>query len=209
MLKQLVFCTTLLVSAAALAQTPTPGEPPGGAMTPPTSTGPTPAPGPTPPAAIAPEQPAGHVASTSAPDVSAADKKFVTKLASANTAEIQAAQLAPQKSSDPKLKDIAQTILTDHTAAGQKLTTLAQQKGLKIPTALDAKDQKEIDKFNTLSGKKFDRAYVKDEIKDHKAALALLKNESLHGQDADIKALADELTPTIQKHLDMLQNTSS
>jgi putative membrane protein len=198
MLKRLVFSSVLLLSGAAIAQTPTPG---GASMAPPASPPGTAVP----PAAIG----SGHTAPTAAVNLSAADKKFIDKLASANASEIQAGQLAQQKASDPKIKDIAQTMVTDHTDAGQKLTALAEQKGVKVSSDLAPADQKEIDSFNKLDGKKFDRTYVKDEIKDHKQVLALLKKESSSGKDPDVKALADQLTPTIQKHLDMLQNKSS
>jgi putative membrane protein len=198
MLRRLVFSSVLLLSGAAIAQTPTPG----GTMAPLASPAGTAAP----PGATAPQAAMGHTASTAPANLSAADTKFIDKLASANAAEIQAGQLAEQKASDPKIKDIAQTMVTDHTEAGQKLTALAEQKGVKVPSDLDPADQKQIDTFNKLDGKKFDRIYVKDQIKDHKEVLALLKKEASTGKDPDIKALADQLTPTIQKHLDMLQN---
>jgi putative membrane protein len=188
MLKQLVFSTCLMLSGAALAQTPAP---------------------PMPPNAVKPQPVVPPVAATAPADLSGADKKFIEKVASANSAEIQAAQLAQQKASDPHIKDVAQTMLTDHTDAGQKLTALAQQKGVTVPAELAPADQKEIDKFNSLDGKKFDRAYVKAEIKDHKQMLGILKKEASAGKDSDVKALAEQLLPTIQKHLDMLQNKSS
>jgi putative membrane protein len=196
MLKQVVIVAGMLAAGAALAQTPAPtntqapsGRPTQGAVPAPNTTT----------ATTAPTAPA---------NLSPADKKFIDRIASANEAEIKAAQLAEDKASSQKVKDLAQTMLTDHTDAGQKLTALAQQKGLTVPTDLEPADQKQIDRYSKLSGKKFDRAYVKTQISDHEKVLALLKTESSDGQDPDVKALADQLTPTIQKHLDMLEGKS-
>jgi putative membrane protein len=199
MMTKLTFAAALLLSGAAFAQTPAPG----------TATMPAPS---APPSAMAPatntpgmagagrEAPA---ATTAPADLSAADKKFVEKAASAGLAEVQAAQLAQQKSSDPKVKDFAQTMITDHTEINQKLTALAQQKGVTVPTEVDSKDQKQLDKLGKLDGKKFDKAYMKDQVKDHETVLSLLQKEAKSGKDADLKSLAETTIPTIQKHLDM------
>jgi putative membrane protein len=101
---------------------------------------------------------------------------------------------------------MAAQMLTDHQDAGQKLTALTQQKGIEVPTDLAAADQKEVDKFNKLDGKKFDKAFIKDETKDHKQLLAVLKKESTSGKDPDLKSFAETITPTVQKHIDMLEN---
>jgi putative membrane protein len=208
MLKQLLFSSCMVLSGAALAQTPTPGGAAGGTMAPPGTAAPSMTPAPM-PNAVKPQPVVQPVAATAPADLSAADKKFIEKVASANSAEIQAAQLAQQKASDPHVKDVAQTMLTDHTEAGQKLTALAQQKGVTVPAEMAPADQKQVDKFSSLEGKKFDRAYVKSEIKDHKEMLVILKKEAASGKDPDVKAFAEQLEPTIQKHLDMLENKTS
>ena len=208
MLKQLLFSSCMVLSGAALAQTPTPGGAAGGTMAPPGTAAPSMTPAPM-PNAVKPQPVVPPVAATAPADLSAADKKFIEKVASANSAEIQVAQLAQQKASDPHVKDVAQTMLTDHTEAGQKLTALAQQKGVTVPADMAPADQKQVDKFSSLEGKKFDRAYVKSEIKDHKEMLVILKKEAASGKDSDVKAFAEQLEPTIQKHLDMLENKTS
>ena len=135
--------------------------------------------------------------------VSAADKKFVMKAASAGMAEVQAAQLAQQKSTDSNVKDFAAKMITDHTANNSQLATLAGQKGLTVPTALDDKDQSEIDKLGKLDGKKFDKMYMKGQVKDHQAMLTLLQKEAKSGKDADLKSFAEQTIPVVQSHLDM------
>jgi putative membrane protein len=146
---------------------------------------------------------AAPMAATGTAKLSKADQHFVMKAASAGMAEVQAAQLAQQKSQDPKVEEFAQQMITDHTANNQQLTSLAQQKGVDVPTTLDSKDQKEIDKLSKLDGTKFDKMYMKGQVRDHEAVLKLMQKEAQSGKDADLKAFATQTTPVIQKHLDM------
>ena len=172
----------------------------------------TPAPSSSPSApAMAPAPAAGGsmAAAPSTASLTAADKKFVMKAASGGMAEVQAAQLAQQKSQDSGVKDFAAKMITDHTAANTQLTTLAGQKGLTVPTALDDKDQSEIDKLTKLDGKKFDKMYMKGQVKDHKSMLTLLQKEAKSGKDPDLKAFAEQTIPVVQSHLDMAKTGKS
>jgi putative membrane protein len=201
MMKKLSFAAVLLLSGAALAQTPSPGGTSAQAVPPPASTM---APAGAGPSKSAPADTSSTAATTS--EVSASDKKFVEKAASGGMAEVQAAQLAQQKADDQKVKDFAQQMITDHTAANQQLTTLAQKKGITIPSDLSASDQTQLDKLGKLDGKKFDKAYMKDQVKDHQAMLTLLQKEAKSGKDADLKSFAEQTVPTVQKHLEMAQS---
>jgi putative membrane protein len=206
MIKKVTFAAVLLVSGVALAQTPVAPTPvpqggnPGSTTAPPAALPSTQSavvsPGAAPPASVTPA------------NLSAADKKFVEKAASGGLAEVQAAQLAQQKGKDQKVKDFAQQMITDHTAANDKLTSLAQQKGVTVPSELEAKDQKEVDRLGQLDGKKFDRAYLKAEVRDHQEMLSLLQKEAKSGKDPDLKSFAQDTIPTVQKHLDMAQSGS-
>jgi putative membrane protein len=149
------------------------------------------------------------VAATSTAKLSKADQRFVDKAASGGLAEVQEAQLAEQKSQDQKVKDFAQKMITDHTANNQQLATLAQQKGITVPTTLDAKDQKELDKLSKLDGSKFDKMYLKGQVRGHETMLKLMNTEAKSGSDADLKAFAAQTAPVVQSHLDMAKSDST
>ena len=100
-------------------------------------------------------------------------------------------------------------MITDHTANNKQLADLATQKGLTVPTAPDAKDQKQLDKLQSLEGKKFDRVYLKTQVHDHEKVLKLLQTEASDGADPDIKAFAQQTIPTVQKHLDMAKTDTT
>ena len=196
MTSKMTLAAALLLGTAFAAQAQTPAPAPSSSPSAP---------------AMAPAPAAGGsmAAAPSTAALSAADKKFVMKAASGGMAEVQAAQLAQQKSQDSGVKDFAAKMITDHTAANTQLTTLAGQKGVTVPTALADKDQAEIDKLTKLDGKKFDKMYMKGQVKDHKEMLTLLQKEAKSGKDADLKAFAEQTIPVVQSHLDMAKTGKS
>ena len=153
--------------------------------------------------------PGGSMASSSTANLSAGDKKFVEKAAIGGMAEVQLAQLAQQKSQDPAVKDFAQHMIDDHTPNNDQLMKLASQKGVTPPAELDTMHQSEMSKLQALDGKKFDRAYLKGQVRDHEAMLKTFQAESTNGKDTDLKAFADQTVPTIQKHITMAQAPKS
>ena len=201
MINKIALAGALLISTAVYAQTPAPPTAQSAAPPPATGPGQSAVPDKMAPAAAPDAGAAGHTST-----LSAADTKFVHTIASAGMAEVQEGQLAQQKSDSTKVKDFAQRMVTDHTANNQQLTTLAQQKGVTLSDTLAAKDQRQLDRLKKLSVDKFDRAYMKDQVRDHEQVLALLQKEAQDGQDADVKAFAQQTIPVIQQHLDMAKS---
>src|SRR5579875_627875 len=96
-----------------------------------------------------------------------ADMSFAMKAAQGGMAEVQLGQLAAQKATNPDVKAFGQQMVDDHTKANDDLKSVAQGENITLPASLDAKDQAEYTKLQGLSGAAFDRAYVKDMVKDH------------------------------------------
>jgi putative membrane protein len=78
-----------------------------------------------------------------------------------------------------------------------------------MPTELSSKGKSLMDKLNGLSGADFDKAYVEAMVDDHEEDVELFKDESADGKDADVKAWAAKVLPTLQKHLDMIKGIQS
>jgi len=66
--------------------------------------------------------------------------------------------------------------------------------------------QKEL---SGLSRAEFDKAYMKEMLKDHKKDISAFKKEAEQGQDADVKNWAAKTLPTLQEHYTIAQTTSS
>lgn len=136
--------------------------------------------------------------------VSAADKKFMMMAAMGGMAEVEMGRLALEKSSSDAVKQYAQKMIDDHTAANNELMQVASAKGITLPTQPDAKQMALMAKMQKLSGAEFDMMYVKESgVKAHESMEKLMMKESMSGKDADAKAFAAKTLPTVRMHLQM------
>ncbi|MDQ2843812.1 MAG: DUF4142 domain-containing protein [Acidobacteriota bacterium] len=137
------------------------------------------------------------------------DSTFAMKAAQGGMAEVQLGKLAADKASNPDVKAFGQQMVDDHTKANDQLKSVAQQENMTLPTDLNAKDQAMYDRMSKLSGAAFDRAYVKDMVKDHEMDVKEFQKESTAGKDDNIKNFASQTLPVLQGHLDKIKAISS
>ena len=133
---------------------------------------------------------------TDAPDAS-----FYRHAAQGGMAEVELANLALKKSEDPAVKDFAARMVKDHTAANDKLRSVAASKNVTLPSHESVNEAATKAKLEVLSGSTFDKAYIKDMVKDHEKDVAEFRREAKSGQDPDARAYASETLPTLKEHL--------
>jgi len=133
--------------------------------------------------------------------VTAPDRHFMDKAAQGGMAEVELGQLAEQNGQSQAVKDFGQRMVNDHSKANDELKQLASQKGVSLPTTLDAKDQATKQHLSNLKGEAFDRAYMNDMVKDHKADVAEFKHESMAAHDPQLKEWVSKTLPTLESHL--------
>jgi putative membrane protein len=138
-------------------------------------------------------------------NMSSADHEFVMDAAMGGLMEVELGRIAAQKGMSESVKQFGQRMVDDHSKANEELMTLAQSKGITLPTALDEKHQKDVTKLSAMSGADFDRAYSKMMLSDHNKDVKDFEKESTKGADADLKAFASKTLPTLQEHLQMAQ----
>jgi putative membrane protein len=136
--------------------------------------------------------------------VPAADKKFATEAAIGGMTEVQLGQMAAEKASNPDVKQFGQRMVTDHSKANDELKSIAASEHITLPTSLDAKHQAIVDRMSKLSGAEFDRAYVKDMVKDHDADVKEFTHQSQNGQNPALRSFAGKTLPTLQEHQKMI-----
>src|SRR3954464_917284 len=80
--------------------------------------------------------------------MAAADKAFVMKAAEGGLAEVELGKLAADKASSNDVKQFGQMMVDDHSKANDQLKSVAQQKGITLPTDTDAKHKAEKDRLS-------------------------------------------------------------
>ena len=133
--------------------------------------------------------------------MSAADQTFIKKAAEGGLAEVELGKLATEKASNDQVKKFGQRMVDDHGKANDQLKDVAAQKHVDLPTELSAKDKATKGRLEKLSGEEFDRAYMRDMVKDHKADVAEFARESQSSKDPAVKNFARQTLPTLRQHL--------
>jgi putative membrane protein len=128
-------------------------------------------------------------------DLHHTDKNFIEKAAKAGMEEVAISQVAVSRSTNPQVKDFAQMMVTDHTAANEGLARIAAAKGVMLP----AKDTHE-NKWAKRDAKDFDQEYISKMVDDHDEAVKLFTKEANDGKDAEVVAFARKTLPKLQHH---------
>lgn len=137
------------------------------------------------------------------------DRKFMEKVAQDNAAEVEAGKLASTKASNDQVKQFGERMVQDHGKAADELKQLAQSKGVDLPDAADRKHEREAKSLEKKSGADFDKAYMQQMVKDHRADLKELQKQAKSGKDPELKAFAQKTAQVVQEHLNMAQQVAA
>ncbi len=132
-------------------------------------------------------------------------KEFVEKATIGGKFEIDSSKLALEKSKNTDVRSFAQKMIDDHTQANEKLTAALPKAGVKasdVPTTLDEKHQKKLDKLREAKAEDFDKDYVDAQEDAHDEAVSLFKDYAKDGDNVVLKDFASTTLPTLQDHHD-------
>ncbi len=144
----------------------------------------------------------------SAAQLSRQDQAFAGEAATSGMAEVEAGQMAVTRGTSPQIKQLGQMMVTDHTQANDQLSQIAQQAGVALPTQPTAAQHREAQSLSGLSGSQFDAAFARQEVQDHRKAIAQFQTEAKSGHDPALKTFAQQTIPVLQKHLRMAESAS-
>jgi len=129
------------------------------------------------------------------------DASFFKHAAEGGIAEVDAGNLAQQKADAQNVKDFGAMMVKDHSAANEKLQSIAAAKGITLPTSASVGQMAAKAKLDVLSGSTFDKSYIKGQVRAHEQTVGLFRKEITSGQDPDAKAFAKDTLPTVRSHL--------
>ncbi len=127
--------------------------------------------------------------------------EFAQKATDDGNAEVALARMALRNSNNAQVKDFANLMIKDHTAANEKLQKIVAQENIRLSTKADDEAKDIEQKLATLKGADFDRAYMKYMVEDHEDAVDLFKDYSEDGDNAKLKEFAGKTLPTLREHL--------
>ncbi|HTF35820.1 MAG TPA: DUF4142 domain-containing protein [Myxococcota bacterium] len=135
------------------------------------------------------------------------DAEIAHIVVTANQVDIGAGELAKSKASGKEVKEFAQRMIIDHTAANRSATDLAKKLSLTPKDNATSRSLAQGGESNRaalskLSGAAFDRAYVDHEVIYHQQVLdAIDQVLSPNAKNPELKALIANVRPVIASHL--------
>ncbi len=135
------------------------------------------------------------------------DRKFLEEAYMGSMAEVRLGKLAQDKASSQEVKDFGKRMVDDHGKEIERLSKIASEDGVKLPSQLDRKHEKTYDRLSKLSGAEFDRAYMKEMTSDHKKDVSEYQKAAKSAKDDELQQHAQQAVPTLREHEKMAQAT--
>jgi len=128
------------------------------------------------------------------------DRDFLERASRGSNAEIAMGAITTTHAMRPQVIAFGQMMVRDHSAANAKLAAIAAAKKISLPTDL-GENQAAYDRIVERKLDPFDREFARVMVEDHQQAAELFRSEATNGADADLKAFAAAMLPTIEAHL--------
>ena len=152
-----------------------------------------------------PATPAAGLGSTATRGDALTAAGFVRAAATSDLYEMEASRLAEQRSQNAEVKRFAQHMLRDHgKTTGELKDMLPQLQGVsaqQMATSLDRQHQALLEQLQGAQGAEFDRAFVRQQVQSHQAAVDLFGAYAQSGDDARLKQWASQTLPSLEEHL--------
>jgi len=130
---------------------------------------------------------------------------FMKKAIEGNLAEIKIGQLAQKKGASEGVRHFGTVLEQDHSTANSQAMTAASSMGVTPPAEPSLKEQAVYRHLAALSGSKFDKAFVKDMVKDHRKDIAEYQKEA-NASSSPAASYAQQSLPTLRKHLQLAES---
>jgi putative membrane protein len=149
-------------------------------------------------APLALSAPSAAVAAAPKTHVTTIDTQWVQAAIQGELAQVQAGELALQKSNRPVIDVLAKAMILRHAHMLALSTQAATKLGITVPTTPSASQQAMITTLQGLSGKAFAQAFASDEATGHAAFITLSEQEIATGTSVAAKAAARYYLPMMK-----------
>ena len=150
--------------------------------------------------------PASEAAATPAtPGVT--DPQIAAIVVAANNADVEGGRMAASKSTNAKVKEFAQRMITDHNGVNKAAVALVTKLGVTPEESAASRQQTESGEKSRASlkgmkGVTFDRAYMANEVTYHENLLSAIDQLLIpSAQNGELKALLEQTRPAVVDHL--------
>lgn len=133
------------------------------------------------------------------------DADFVVNTVASNYAEIKLAQLAKDKATDAKVKEMAGMLEKDHSRILDELKAYANKHGISVPLEETTEAQKDYDKLADKTGGDFDKDWCNALEDKHEKSIDNFESRLDKTEDPELKDWITTTLPGLRTHLEMLK----
>ncbi|MDP1643258.1 MAG: DUF4142 domain-containing protein [Phenylobacterium sp.] len=127
---------------------------------------------------------------------------YVSNAAIGDMYEVEAGRMAQERGVRAETKALGEMLVSDHTAAAERMAGLARAAGETIPTEMDERRKGLIDNLRAAQGAEFDRVFAAQQVAAHQEALTLHEGFADNTDHPELAAHARETVPRLQAHLE-------
>lgn len=128
-------------------------------------------------------------------------ESFIKDAVRGNNSEIAMAEIAERKAQNAQVKQYAEMLRRDHKKANDELEPIAQAHGVAVTSTEASMHEEKTHDLNQVSGSEFDKAYIKDMLRDHQKDIGKFEKASQNLREPDVKRYAEKTLTTLRQHL--------
>jgi putative membrane protein len=139
-----------------------------------------------------------------------ADKEFIEEAASGGLAEVEVGKMMSERAKHPEVKQFAEMLVKDHTAANEELRRIAASSGVSLPPTPETKHRMMIERLANEKGGDVDRTFIRTfGVKEHEQDIKAFQKQAETGDSPQLKAFAAKTLPKLQEHLAIARKLES
>ena len=139
------------------------------------------------------------------PMVDNTDRGFIKSVYQNGLYEIQMGALGKSKSASAEVKAFGEQMIADHGKANAEVKILAASKKVELAAEPALLGEAKYKFLEMKSGADFDKAFAARMLDDQKKAVKVFEKVAEEAKDADVKAFAIKMLPTVKMHLSMAE----
>ena len=143
--------------------------------------------------------------------VNGPDQEIVITLHRLNHEEMTMARMGQAEGRDPKVKQLASSILKDHEAADRRFVAYAERKNMNMASVLQAPEARAYgvlamaDLTNSRRGAEFDYRFATKVVSEHQGMIAAAQEAQRLARDPELRQLVASSLPMLWEHLSMAE----
>ena len=141
--------------------------------------------------------------------ISQSDKEFLNFAAKVNQSEILGGLAAEKKADAPAVRAFARLMVLDHMELESQLAGIAAENGVELTSEASEEAQQGMAHLQTMSGSKFDAAFMQDMVEGHQQAVEKFKAKKGKAQAQPVDAVVTATLPILEQHLALAQVVQS